>query len=87
MKTVNNEVSCLFQEVPRWPGCILLTLLIAFQLEEKEQLQMICSPVVLLKPSVSLFVVGPQTVNNQNEFYIMTHSVDADISGKPKQCS
>lgn len=62
-------------------------LLIAFQLEEKKQLQMICLPVVLLKPCASLFVVGPQTVNNQNELYIMVHSVDADISGKPKQCS
>lgn len=68
----------LFQEAPGCPGCILLTLLIAFQLEEKEQLQMISWPVVLLKP---------QTVNNQSELYIMVCSVDADISGKPKQCS
>ena len=32
----------LFQEVPECPGCILLMLLIAFQLEEKEEQKMIC---------------------------------------------
>lgn len=71
------KVFCLFQEVPGCPGCILLMLLIAFQLKEKEKLQMICRPVP----------VGSQTVNNHKELYIMVFSVDADISGKPKQCS
>lgn len=61
-------------------------LLIAFQLDEKEQLQMICLPVVILEPGARLLVAGPQTVNNQNELYIMVQCVDADISGKPKQC-
>lgn len=63
--TVNDEMRCVAQVIP---GCILLMLLIAFQLEEKEQLHMICFPVV---PQVftSLSVVGLQTVNNQNKLY------------------
>ena len=74
----HSNADYLFQEVTRVLGVCHSSFSWPFQNRRSSYNSM--SAMILL----FWFTVRPQTVNNQNESYIMTSSVDANASGKPK---